>query len=130
VASSNSLPIYYDNGDYRRAYVNITAGSIPVHLLIDTGATDLVVNQATANDLVKTGDAEWMPDQSNVTLADGKTIKASLLRIRSLTIGTATLRDIVANVNPGESDMLLGLSILNKVGRFTIDQQARQLTFG
>jgi hypothetical protein len=50
------------------------------------------------------------------------------LRIHSVTIGSHVLRDVVAGVSGG--DPLLGFDILNMVGRFTIDTQARELVFG
>jgi predicted aspartyl protease len=47
-----------------------------------------------------------------------------------VTIGSHVLRDVRAGVAPDGTDMLLGLPVLNKIGRFTIDSVNHKLIFG
>ena len=52
-------------------------------------------------------------------------------RFTEFSIGDHTLIDVEAGVNPSDTgDMLLGFPVLNLFGKFTIDTNASQLTFG
>jgi hypothetical protein len=50
--------------------------------------------------------------------------------IYRVTIGSHTLSNVEAGVAPSGADGLLPFPILNRVGKFTIDTAAGQLTFG
>ncbi len=99
-------------------------------MLIDTGATDLVITNSLASTLVAAGDAEWLPNDE-AKLADGTKIEERNVKIHRVSIGDHTLIDVEAGVNPSDTgDMLLGFPVLNLFGKFTIDTNASQLTFG
>ena len=125
----NSVPIYSDRGG-RGVRVDVKVGGVFVRMLIDTGSTDIVISNSLASTLVSAGDAEWLPDGA-VTLADGTKTKSRNVKIHQVSIGEHTLIDVEASVNPSDAgDMLLGFPILNLFGKFTIDTNANQLTFG
>ena len=50
--------------------------------------------------------------------------------IDTVTIGGHVLRDVPAGVTPDGADMVLGLPVLNQIGRFTIDSVNHKLIFG
>jgi clan AA aspartic protease (TIGR02281 family) len=127
--AADSVPIYSDRGG-RGVRVDVKVGGVFVRMLIDTGSTDILISNSLASTLVGAGDAEWLAD-SDVTLADGTKIKSRNVKIHRVSIGEHTLIDVEAGVNPSETgDMLLGFPILNLFGKFTIDTNANQLTFG
>jgi clan AA aspartic protease (TIGR02281 family) len=125
---SDSVPIYPGSGG-RAALVDLLVGSLPVRMLIDTGATSMTVTQSIASILVQNGEATWL-DPTTVSLADGSVTQMRQLTIRNVTIGRHTVNNIVAGVVSDSSDMLLGFPVLNRVGRFTIDTNSRRLIFG
>ena len=51
------------------------------------------------------------------------------LTIYSVTVGTHTVSDAHASVMPAGSPMLLGLGVLNAIGKFEVDAPHRTLTF-
>jgi clan AA aspartic protease (TIGR02281 family) len=127
--AADTVPIYSDRGG-RGVRVDVKVGGVFVRMLIDTGSTDILISNSLASTLVGAGDAEWLPD-TDVTLADGTKIKSRNVKIHRVSIGEHTLIDVEASVNPSDTgDMLLGFPILNLFGKFTIDTNANQLTFG
>jgi predicted aspartyl protease len=50
--------------------------------------------------------------------------------IGTVTVGGHVLRDVRAGVSPDGAEMLLGLPLLNQIGRFTIDSANHKLIFG
>jgi predicted aspartyl protease len=59
--------------------------------------------------------------QGIATLADGPQREQQSVIVDTVTIGSHVLHDVLAGVSPDGSPMLLGLPVLNKIGRFTID---------
>ena len=97
-------------------------------MLVDTGSTSLTVNESLAQRLLARGLAQEGP-QGIATLADGSQREQQNVIIDTVTIGSHVLHDVLAGVSPDGSDMLLGLSVLNKIGRFTIDGANHKLIF-
>jgi clan AA aspartic protease (TIGR02281 family) len=98
-------------------------------MLVDTGSTGLTVNESLAQRLLARGLAHEGP-QGIAMLADGSQREFQSVIIDTVTIGSHVLHDVHAGVSPDGSDMLLGLSVLNKIGRFTIDGANHKLIFG
>ena len=84
----------------------------PVTLLIDTGATEVVVPQALASQLgLTTGPASY------AITANGR-VRVYSTRIDEIIIGSIVLRDIPAAINPGmaaQDAVLLGMSALSAI---------------
>jgi hypothetical protein len=126
---SDSVPIY-PGARGRAAYVDVSLGTTPVRMLIDTGATSALVSRSIAAVLVSNDEAVLLPFTAPATMANGSTIQEQIISIRAVTIGRHTLHNVIAGVAPDGADMLLGFPVLNQVGRFTIDTNAGQLIFG
>lgn len=102
----------------------VTKGTIntqSVTFLLDTGATDVVIPASIANGLHLTKGAQAYASTANGTIIVYKT------RLNQLSIGSITLYNIDASINPsmeGEG-ILLGMSALKDI-EFT--QRGEQLT--
>jgi clan AA aspartic protease (TIGR02281 family) len=134
-ASKDSVQLFPGVGpdgatDNRRPYIDVTLGGLSARMLLDTGATDLVVTEKIADELVRSGDAEWI-ETAHVKLADGTTKDARYIRVHRVAIGSHILHDIEAGVtNSDSADLLIGFPVINEIGRFTIDSRNRELIFG
>jgi predicted aspartyl protease len=98
-------------------------------MLIDTGATEMLVTNTLADELVAKGDAEATSDETYI-LANGQTDQARRIVIHKMRIGPHVLNKIVAGVVPDSAAMLLPFPVLNLIGRFTIDTANNKLIFG
>lgn len=102
----------------------VTKGSInrqSVTFLLDTGASDVVIPEHIAKGL---GLRRGAPQQAYT--ANG-IVTVYQTRLPELTIGSITLRDVEASINPAmkDDDILLGMSALRDI-EFT--QRGEQLT--
>jgi clan AA aspartic protease (TIGR02281 family) len=128
ITSANAVPLFTLDGNPNHLYLNVSTGMLTLPMLLDTGCDGVALTQKEADQMVGLGDAEWLPDIGKVTVADGRTVDVKRVKIRTLTIGGVALHDVVAGVTSGES-MLIGMSVLNQVGKFSIDTTTRQLVF-
>jgi clan AA aspartic protease (TIGR02281 family) len=119
----------YPAHDGRSLYAYIDIGQWPQRVLIDTGATDLTVTESLAARLLERGVAHEGPG-GTVTLADGSIHHERNIIIDDVSIGSHILHNVIAGVTSDDGDMLLGLPLLNTIGRFTIDTANRRLIFG
>lgn len=126
--AADSVPIYSDSGG-RGVRVDVKVGSVFVRMTLDTGATLTSVSETLADRLISDGEADEL-DPGNFTLADGSEHSARTINIHSLSIGSHTLYSVRASVETGDAPMLLGISVLNRIGKFSIDPTANRLTFG
>ena len=123
-----SVPLYSDdNGHSQRLMV--TLGSETVNMLLDTGASELSVTQSVAYTLVSNGEAIWGPSVE-VTLADGSSHMERVILIGRVMLGGLTITRVPASVASEGGMMLLGMGVLRRFGRFTIDVANSQLILG
>jgi clan AA aspartic protease (TIGR02281 family) len=111
-------------------YVDVTLGGQPVTMLLDTGANVSSISATLADNLIAAGQARDGGQSMPVTLADGSTIKERVLIVNTLALGAHTRRDVRMLVSPDGVDMLLGLPVLNAIGKFTVDAANSQLLLG
>ena len=126
--NSFQLPIYLDR-DGRSVRVDVQLGSLTRRLLIDTGATGLSIPESVAYRLLLRHEAVEA-EEAMVMLANGSEERQRGVRILSLSIGGQLLRNVYATVAPDDAEPLLGFTVLNQVGRFTIDTNAGVLIIG
>ena len=96
--------------------------------ILDTGASSMTVTPDIADWLVRDGHAAW-GEHETVTYADGKPHDVRSLNVYSVTVGQHTVSNVHVSVTPPGSPMLLGLNVLNAIGRFEVDAPHRTLTF-
>ncbi len=95
--------------------------------LVDTGASVIAINISTARRLgVSTGS---LPFNAPVSTANG-TVKAARVTLDRVEIGTISVRDVEAMVLPDKSlsGMLVGMSFLNKLSSYRVENGALHLT--
>jgi clan AA aspartic protease (TIGR02281 family) len=125
--TNDSVPLYFDGRPEAR--VDVQVGSQSIRMLVDTGASMIAIPAAVSDRLIAAGEAEYGP-QMPVTLANGAVINVPVINIHKVVIGSHVLRNVSAGVSPEGAEALLGFSVLNLIGKFTIDTQTRQLIFG
>jgi clan AA aspartic protease (TIGR02281 family) len=109
-------------------FTDISVGGVAVEATVDTGASSLTLPVNVEQDLVAKGEA----DEGGVTMgsmADGRPTVAGVAIVHSIKIGSHVLHNVKAMVMPEGAPVLLGLPVLNKIGRFTVDAAAGRLTF-
>jgi clan AA aspartic protease (TIGR02281 family) len=111
------------------ALVQVALGSHQEVMLIDTGATNVLLSPSVAEELVSSGEADW-GGATTTEIADGSKVPTRMLTIHQLRIGKHMLYNVPALVNATDTMMLLGFPVLNQIGRFTIDTTSNLLVFG
>jgi hypothetical protein len=125
-ASLSSAPLTFDNQGMN---VAVSLGTMPVTMVIDTGAIGMTVSQTVADWLVSNGHATTGPSEKKV-LADGGAKEFKTIDIDTLNIAGHELHKVHAGVTPDGAGMLLGLPILAQLTtKFAVDFTNAKLTF-
>jgi gag-polyprotein putative aspartyl protease len=114
--------------DGQSLMLDVGLGGRLLPFVLDTGASNMTVTPEVADWLIRNGHAQWGLNET-VTYADGKPHDVPTLTIYSVTVGTHTVSDAHASVMSAGSPMLLGLGVLNAIGKFEVDAPHRTLTF-
>ena len=107
-------------------------GVLEINFILDSGASEIFISSDVASTLFKTGTVDLndlLPDQQYV-LADGSTVTNKRFKLRSVEIGGKVFHDIpCAIANDISAPMLLGQSVLEKLGKFSVDYESGVITF-
>ncbi|MDI6758898.1 MAG: retropepsin-like aspartic protease [Candidatus Omnitrophota bacterium] len=104
---------------------------VKARLLLDTGASSILLRKSVAQQLFKDGFMSLVPD-SKSQLADGRVVNAKRLLIDKIKVQDVEASNVDAHVLIDEMgtkemyDGLLGMSFLKRF-KFTIDQKERKL---
>jgi clan AA aspartic protease (TIGR02281 family) len=126
-SAADSVTLHTDDGGHSLT-VDVLVGSTYYTFLLDTGATDMSVTDEVADTVIAEGHAHYAGEKQ-VTLADGSTHNVKTITADTVTVGTHTISNVHVIVSPNGSPILLGLGVLNRIGRFTVDAPHRTLTF-
>jgi len=101
--------------------VKVSVNEFERYFLIDSGASDVVINSEFERELLKGGmiTSEDYRGTSSYILADGSSIECEILDIPFLTVGGYTVKNVRAAVFP-DGGLLLGQSFLNKFAAWEI----------
>jgi len=113
----------------KAVFVQVTLGDQPALMQIDTGASTMLVTQSMAERLLSAGEADPGPE-ATYTMADGRRTNARQIIIHEVRLGSHILANVTAGVGSDSAAALLPFSVLNRVGRFTIDTTDNKLIFG
>jgi hypothetical protein len=127
-ASANIVP--YTMSETGGMIIPVMIGSHPVDMLVDTGATISAVNETLADELIASGEATDANRPSEVVMADNRVVTVRNIWLKSLQVGTHTRVHVLVSVNPAGAANLIGLPVLNAIGRMTIDSSNHRLIFG
>lgn len=104
--------------------VSCKANGIPMKFVLDTGASDVSISSTEALFMIKQGlikDEDFL-GTVNYKTASGQTLSGTQIILRTIEIGDLVLTDIKATiVHNLDAPLLLGQSVLEKIGKFTID---------
>jgi clan AA aspartic protease (TIGR02281 family) len=117
-------------GEHGGKAVDVTLGAnTTLTMIIDTGADIVGVTESIANRLIGNNEATATRNV-HTSLADGSIQVERTINIKQLTIGGHILYNIPATVGPDQSTPLLGVDVLNRFGRFSIDTEKSILILG
>jgi clan AA aspartic protease (TIGR02281 family) len=124
---ADSVALHTNDGG-QSLFIDVDLGTSAYSFQLDTGASDMTVTKTVAARLLRDGHATSGQPET-VTLADGSSHTVPTLTINTVKVGTHRVSDVLATVSPDAAPMLLGMNVLNRIGRFTVDAPNRQLTF-
>jgi clan AA aspartic protease (TIGR02281 family) len=127
LVSAERITLQQDNGTLLVPVV--INGQLTLSFTIDSGASDVTIPADVFSTLLRTGSVlkTDFVDTQRYKLADGSIANSQRVRLRSLRVGTVTLRDVIASVTPQSSLLLLGQSFLSRIGTWSIDNARHQL---
>lgn len=122
------MPLVYISGQGYK--VKIQIGSLKRYLLIDTGASDFVITDELASELMSEGvisEYDLLSEDQRI-LADGKTIDVKRVRIGEILIGDFKVLNIEASIVDGGTP-LCGMELLNVFSNWELVPRSKELRF-
>jgi aspartyl protease family protein len=105
---------------------------LKISVILDSGAADVSIAPDVALTLIRTGTIEksdWLPGQI-YTFGDGSKAESARFNLKSISIGNKTFNKIACSIsNNVNAPMLLGQSVLKRLGRYTIDYNKGVIQF-
>lgn len=104
--------------------VKCAINGLPLHFIFDTGATDVSISSVEAtfmakNDFLSSSD---IIGTQNYQTADGNITEGTVINLKDVKLGSLHLNNIKASVvRNQEAPLLLGQSVLSKLGKIEID---------
>lgn len=116
--------------DGNMCMVKCTINNLPLHFIFDTGASSISMSDVEATFMMKNGylsPKDVMGKQHFLT-ADGSVSEGTVLNLRNVNFGGLNLDNIQASVVKNQrAPLLLGQSVMQKLGRIEIDNDRRML---
>jgi Flp pilus assembly protein TadD len=129
-ALAEEIPLNKEGGVYTIP-VQIN-GVLTLQFILDSGAAEVLIPADVALTLIRAGtiqQSDFLPGRS-YTLADGTTVQSPRFVLRRLKIGTRLLTQVPASIGNLSSMLLLGQSVLERFGTWSMDNQRRMLVLG
>ena len=110
--------------------VKCAINGLPLHFIFDTGATDVSVSSVEAtfmakNDFLSSSD---IIGKQNYQTADGNITEGTVINLKDVKLGSLHLNNIKASVVRNQAaPLLLGQSVLSKLGKIEIDNTKKVL---
>ena len=102
---------------------------VSLDFIVDSGAAVVLLPDDVYQSLLRGG--ETKPEDSRgtftFTMANGAKIKAPRIMLRSVTVGDATIYNVIASVAPAGGPPVLGQSFLARLPSWTIDNNKHTL---
>ena len=106
-------------------------GVLKISFIFDSGASDVSISPDIAMTLIKTGtvsDMDFIGTQQ-YQFANGSTATSRVFVLHEIKIGDYVIKNVRASIsNSIDAPMLLGQSVLQRLGKFTIDNNSHTLT--
>lgn len=110
--------------------VNCTINNLPLHFIFDTGASDVTISSVEANFMFKNNylTSKDIVGKQIYRVADGNLSEGTVINLRTVEFGGVELTNIRASIVNGQRvPLLLGQSVLNKLGKIEIDNEKNLL---
>ena len=110
--------------------VKCTINDLPLHFIFDTGASIISMSDVEATFMMKNGylSSEDVIGKQHFLTADGSVSEGTILNLRNVNFGGINLDNIHASVVKNQrAPLLLGQSVMQKLGRIEIDNDKRVL---
>ena len=110
--------------------VKCAINGLPLHFIFDTGATDVSIYSVEAtfmakNDFLSSSD---IIGKQNYQTADGNITEGTVINLKDVKLGSLHLNNIKASVVRNQAaPLLLGQSVLSKLGKIEIDNTKKVL---
>ncbi|WP_305156462.1 tetratricopeptide repeat protein [uncultured Muribaculum sp.] len=121
------IPFTTDGGC---ASVKCTINELPLNFIFDTGASIVSISQLEANFMLKNGylKREDFAGPGRFIDANGNISEGSIVNLRSVDFGGLQLDNVQASVvHNQKAPLLLGQSVLGRLGRIEIDNSNKKL---
>ena len=110
--------------------VKCDINGLPLHFIFDTGASDVAMSSVEASFMLKNGylTADDIVGKQNYMTASGEISEGTVVNLRNVNFGGLTLKDVRASITHHQAaPLLLGQSVLGKLGKIEIDNAAHVL---
>lgn len=110
--------------------VKCAINGLPLHFIFDTGAADVSISSVEAtfmakNDFLSSSD---IIGKQNYQTADGNITEGTIINLKDVKLGSLHLNNIKASVVRNQTaPLLLGQSVLSKLGKIEIDNTKKVL---
>jgi len=110
--------------------VKCSINGLPLYFIFDTGASDVSMSDVEANFMFKN---EYLTSQDvegrqNYMTADGNVVAGTVVNLRNVNFGGVELNNIQASIVKNQrAPLLLGQSVLKRLGKIEIDNEKRIL---
>jgi clan AA aspartic protease (TIGR02281 family) len=104
--------------------VKCSVNELPLHFIFDTGAADVTISRVEATFMFKNGylTPNDVVGKARYTDANGDVSIGTVLNIKKITFGGLVLENVRASVvETNNAPLLLGQSVLNRLGKIEID---------
>ena len=104
-------------------------GIIPLHFVLDSGASDVSLPADVVLTLMRTGtltDSDFI-GTTKYCMADGSIVPSTTFRLRSIKVGDRVEENVVASMSGVEGGLLLGQSFLGRFQRWSINNSRQAL---
>lgn len=110
--------------------VDCTINKLPLKFVFDTGASDVTISQVEANFMIKNGylSEKDIIGKQHYQTADGDISVGTTILLKEVQFAGLILRDVRASVvQSQQAPLLLGQSVLKRLGKIEIDNANRVL---
>ena len=120
---SVEIPFSMENGVCK---VKCSINSLPLYFVFDTGASDVAISSVEATFMMKNGYLAQtdVVGRQNYMMANGEISAGTVINLRNVNFGGLDLENVRASVVHNQTaPLLLGQSVLNRLGNIEIDNE-------
>lgn len=110
--------------------VKCQINGLPLHFIFDTGASDVSISNVEASFMMKNGylKSSDVIGKQNYMNANGDITEGTVINLRSVNFGGLHLENVKSSVVKNQkAPLLLGQSVLNRLGKIEIDNTSKVL---